>query len=66
MSPIDAVFSNLENGNLSDAKHRAKRYSLDALYAYARESLSWSDTKAETAANYLKGKGTFQAYADSQ
>lgn len=63
---MSAIFDNLINGNLSDAKRGAKRKSLSALRAHALEFFGWSEAKSFAVAAYLKGEGTFQAYCDAE
>ncbi len=63
---LDQVFADLVNGNLTDAKTRAKRYGLAALIIYAEDELGWSHDRADIAAAYLKGDGTFQDYCDAE
>ena len=63
---IFRVFVDLENGNLIDAKARAKRFSQLRLSMYALEYLGYSFALSSTAAAYLKGEGTFQAYCDAK
>lgn len=66
MKTPDKVFANLENGNLTDAKTGARQFSTFRLSMYARQVLGWSFDKATTAAAYLKGEATFQAFCDAQ
>lgn len=63
---LDRVFENLTNGNLSDAKLGARRFSTFRLGMFARQVLCWSFNRAISAAAYLKGEGSFQAYCDSE
>jgi hypothetical protein len=63
---MKTAFENLENGNLSDAKRLARRYSVFRLATYAQLRLGWSCRKALAAACYLKGENTFQAYCDAK
>ncbi len=50
---METVIDNLINGNLTDAKKGAKKYSLKNLYQYLLE-LGWTRAKASAAAQYLK------------
>jgi hypothetical protein len=66
-SPAPArLFDDLENGNLVDAKRQARRHSTFRLPMFARQVLFWSFDRSALAAEYLKGKATFQAYADAK
>jgi hypothetical protein len=40
-STLSAIFADLENGNLSDAKKRAKRANSFRLSMFARQILCW-------------------------
>jgi hypothetical protein len=62
---MENVFENLINGNLRDAQRLAKRYSGEALTHYAFHTLGMSTHRATLASLYLKGKTTFQRYADA-
>jgi hypothetical protein len=61
---MQSIFENLINGNLTDAKKKAKRYSLSRLCTFAI-LLGYSPTKALAASAYLKGNGSFQRYCDA-
>ena len=63
---MQKVFNNLINGNLTDAKKGAKRYSGKALCYYAAEELGWSFAKACAASGYLVGALEFQSYCDAK
>lgn len=58
------MIQNLLNGNLSDARGQAKRYSYDKINLYLLE-LGWSSIRASAAAHYLKTGHGFQAYCDA-
>lgn len=64
---IQRIADNLENGNLTDAKAQAKRYSARALYT-GFVSVGMSTKRAEAAATYLKGptQETYQRYCDAK
>ncbi len=53
------------NGNLSDAKAAAKRIGWSELYLALRDEYGRDERQARAIANYLKGKGTFQAACDA-
>ncbi len=60
------VVSNYIDGNLSDAKAGASRITWRNLYLCLCLQYGMSHDEARTAADYLKGKGTFQAACDAQ
>lgn len=63
---LASLFNNLENGNIDDAKRQARRHSAFRLSMFARQILFWSHERATLAANYLKGKASFQQYCDAK
>lgn len=67
---LDSMFSNLINGNLSDARRQAKRVSWNRIFKSARLDMGWSESKAIAAADYLKAsdgetRDAFQRYCDA-
>jgi hypothetical protein len=64
-SALARLFDNLENGNLTDAKKQARRYSSFRLSMFARQILFWEFPRAVAAAAFLKGEASFQAYCDA-
>lgn len=60
------MINNLINGNLSDARRQARRYSYDNINMFLL-GIDWSSIKASAAANYLKhgGNERFQTYCDT-
>lgn len=63
---MNKMIENLINGNLTDARAQAKRYSISYIAAFMRSEYGWSCKKAVAGARYLKtGKG-FQAYCDEE
>lgn len=62
---MNSLIQNYINGNLTDAKRQAKRYSLAAI-ATALESAGFKPYSAATCAMYLKGKASFQAACDAE
>ena len=67
LTRMGEVFTELENGNLTDAKRLAKGHSELSLFLFAHtEDLFWSLEKSRAATQYLKGAGTFQAYCDAR
>lgn len=53
------------NGNLTDAKAKAKRFNHRALRQGFEELAGFSVRKAALAADFLKGLGSFQEYCDA-
>ena len=64
--PCEAAFNDLINGNLTDAKRRARRFSTFRLSMYARQVLCWSFDRSIKAAAFLKGECSFQEYCDAK
>ncbi len=62
---MEAMILNLLNGNLSDAKRQAKKFSWNKIYHYCWTRLEWSQTKSTCATYYLKTGKSFQAYCDA-
>lgn len=60
------MIDNLINGNLTDAKHQAKRFGLEKIAHYCRRELGWSNRKSAAAASYLKTGVGFQVYCDAE
>lgn len=56
---MNSIFQNLLNGNLSDAKKGAKRFSLARLIAFAEDELLMSNKRAICSALFLKGQLPF-------
>lgn len=63
---MKAIYNNLINGNLSEAKVQAEKVSLNKLIIGFVNSVGLTYAKARAAARYLKGLDTFQNYADSK
>lgn len=61
---MNTMIENLINGNLSDARKQAKRFSLNGI-ARAMMELGWSEPRAAFAAHYLKTGLGWQAYCDA-
>ena len=53
------------NGNLTAAKSLARRVPWRSLYAFLRDEAGMEDNEARAVADYLKGKGSFQAACDA-
>ena len=60
---MNIIFQNLENGNLTEAKNQAKKYSYARLIKIA-ENDGYSRKEAVSIAKYLKGLISFQSYCD--
>lgn len=63
---LRAIFENLENGNLSDARQLAKGQKTFRLSMFARQILGWSFDRSFFAAHYLRTGEGFQNYCDCQ
>jgi hypothetical protein len=61
---MQTMIDNLINGNLTDAKRQAKRFSKAAIAAHLF-SIGWSVRKSAAGSCYLKGEITFQQYCDA-
>lgn len=61
-TPATKTVMMLINGNVSDAKARAKRHSWQAIDKAAREECGLSSVHAAATAGYLKGRITWDAY----
>lgn len=66
MKAIDQIAADLINGNLTEAKRRAKRVNIDPLVNHFTE-IGWSNEKALRAEVYLKhpSQESFQSYCDA-
>lgn len=53
------------NGNLTDAKEKAKHYGRAALRDAFICHVGFSFRKAQLAVDFLKGDGSFQSYCDA-
>ena len=62
---MKSIFDNLNNGNLTDAKNGAKRFSGSALFFFAIDNLDMTVEKANASAKYLKNLIDFQNYCDT-
>lgn len=55
---METMIANYVNGNLSDARRQARRFSRLAIFAALRETTGYSVKKANLVARYLKtGRG---------
>jgi len=61
---MESMINNLINGNITEAKKRAKHRKLTAIYNYLVE-IGYSERKAMVTASFLKGETDFQTYCDA-
>jgi hypothetical protein len=59
-SALQNTIEDFINGNLTDAKKKAKRFSSDRLITYMHVDMGWDVNKALVIAKYLKGRATFE------
>jgi hypothetical protein len=64
---MEDMINNLINGNLSDAKRQALKYSVKKMKEYLMEELGWDALKAFRACRYLKfpSQHTFNLWCES-
>jgi hypothetical protein len=65
MKKIQSIIENLINGNLTDAKEQAKRYSIWKIMTAAEEMGYTNPVQYVAIAGYLKGTIDFQKYCDT-
>jgi hypothetical protein len=63
---MKSLCDNFINGNLTDAKRQAKRYSAARITLAFYQDYGFSILKAAITADYLKGQATFQEACDAQ
>jgi hypothetical protein len=61
---MESMIDNLINGNIAEAKKRAKHRKLTAIYNYLL-AIGYSERKAMVTASFLKGETDFQTYCDA-
>jgi hypothetical protein len=61
---MKSMIENLINGNIAEAKKRAKHRKLTAIYNYLLE-IGWNKEKALVTAQFLKSEVDFQTYCDT-
>jgi len=61
---MQKLLNNLLNGNITDAKRQAKRFSNHAIRAALVELGGYSLNKATLTADWLKGRDCWQAACD--
>lgn len=66
MKTPSSCIENYINGNLTDSKKQAKRFSSDRLITYLHIDLGWSALKAIATAKYLKGRGSLQEACNTE
>lgn len=62
---MNSLIENFINGNLSTAKHKARRFGFVAILTALREDYGFSAEKAIATAAFLKGQGSFQEACDA-
>ncbi len=62
---MKSCIENFINGNLTDAKEQAKKFSLRKVIYYLINDRGYSVEKAAVTAKFLKGIGTFQDACDA-
>ena len=63
---MESMIENLLNGNISDAKHQAKRFSLIKIKNQCADEWGMTHNKAWHTAAFLKGEVDFQTYCDAE
>lgn len=63
---MNNIIENYINGNLTYAKQKAKGVPWRSLFMALREDWGKSEAEARAVADYLKGKGSFQAACDAR
>lgn len=63
---MKTLITNLENGNLTEARKLAKRFSYHHIVLYLRDNLQWSIPRSVRAAHYLKTGTGWQLYCDTK
>jgi DNA polymerase III delta prime subunit len=61
---MKSMIDNLVNGNIAEAKKRAKHRKLIAIYNYLLE-IGYTENKAMQTASFLKGETDYQTYCDA-
>jgi len=59
------MINNYINGNLTEAKAQAKKYTLARIRSELIDAYGYSDNKAQLTANYLKTGEGYQAACDA-
>ena len=60
------MINNYINGNLTEAKAQATKYTVSRIRSELIDSLGYSSKKAQLTAEWLKGKGSYQAACDAE
>jgi len=63
---METLINNLVNGNLTEARKSATRFSQVKLYEALQEMLGYSDNKAARCSMWLKTGEGWQAYCDAE
>jgi hypothetical protein len=66
MSALNDLVETFINGNLTDAKTKAKRHNHRALRQAYQDATGCSLDTAIAAADYLKGMGSFEEYCEAK
>ena len=60
LNMINACIENFINGNLTDAKTQAQRFTIASIYRNLRSDYNYTHDEAFVIASYLKGKATWE------
>lgn len=60
------MIDNLINGNHTDARKLAKRYSQEKIILFCMDELGWGRRRANAAALWLKTREGYQEYCDAE
>ncbi len=63
---MNQMIANLINGNLTDARKQAEKFSQDRIYRCCMEEWEWSESKSHAAAVYLKTGEGWQRFCDAE
>lgn len=63
---METVLNNYFNGNITDAKKGARRYSFAQISRYLQDFFGYGEYNAEKIAGFLKNKNNFQEAADAE
>lgn len=62
---MKSMIENFINGNLTDAKKQAKKYSLTRIYNALTDDYGYSRERGLVIAKYLKGRASFEEACDA-
>ena len=63
---MERIIENYINGNLTTAKKQSRGVPWRSLFMALREDYGKSEAEARAVADFLKGKGAFQAACDAR